>query len=90
MDTAAAPPIAASTVFIVWLTIALVTTAAVAAVLAGLVLHVLRLGRTLRRFQDDVTAVAEQITDEADRTAARTARLSASRPRASGRSPRSR
>ena len=81
MRTAVPLPIAASPVFVVWLTIAIVTTAAVGAVLAGLVLHVLRLGRTFRRSREDVTAIAEQITDEADRAAARAARLSASRAR---------
>ena len=79
-------PLAATPVFVVWLTIALVSTVAVVAVLAGLVLHVLRLGRTLRRFRDEVTTIAEDITDETGRAAVRTARLSASRRGRAGRS----
>jgi hypothetical protein len=62
--------------FVVWLTVGLVTTLAIAAVLVGLVRHVLVLGRSLRRFQEEVTAVAEEITREGDRAGARTARWS--------------
>jgi hypothetical protein len=65
-----------SSVFVVWLSIALVTTLAVAAVLIGLVRHVLGLGRTLRRFQAEITPVAEQIAAEGERAASRASRLS--------------
>jgi hypothetical protein len=49
----------------------------VAAVLVGLVRHVLGLGRTLRRFRDEVTPIAEEISAEGARASSRSARLSA-------------
>jgi hypothetical protein len=66
-----------STVFVVWFTVTLVTTLAVVAVVIGLVRHVLGLGRTLRRFRDEVTPIAEEISVEGDRAASRAERLSA-------------
>jgi hypothetical protein len=65
-----------SPVFVVWFTITLVSLVAVAAVLIGLVRHVLGLGRTLRRFQRDVTPLAEEISAQGDRAASRASRLS--------------
>jgi hypothetical protein len=68
-----------STVFVVWFSLTVVTTLALAAVLVGLVRHVLGLGRTLRRFQEEVTPVAEEISAEGNRASSRAARLSGSR-----------
>jgi hypothetical protein len=65
-----------SSVFVVWFTVTLVTTLMVLAVLIGLVRHVLRLGRTLRRFQEEVTPIAQEISAEGDRASARASRLS--------------
>jgi hypothetical protein len=65
-----------SSVFVVWFTVTLVSLIAVAAVLVGLFRHVLGLGRTLRRFQEDVTPIAEEISAEGDRAAGRAAGLS--------------
>jgi hypothetical protein len=72
-----------SSVFVVWFTVTIVTMLAVAAVLVGLVRHVLGLGRTLRRFRDEVTPIAEEISADGDRASARAARLSppSGRPR---------
>jgi hypothetical protein len=79
-----------SSVFVVWFTVTLVTLLAVAAVLIGLVRHVVGLGRTLRRFQEEVTPIAEEISAAGDRTASRVAGLSPPRgpDRASPRGPR--
>jgi hypothetical protein len=66
-----------SPVFLVWFTVTIVTTLVVAAVLVGLVRHVLGLGRTLRRFRDEVTPIAEEISAEGARASSRSARLSA-------------
>lgn len=52
---------------VVWLVLALVTTAALIAVLIGLVRHVLVLGRTLRRLQEEISPVAEEISRAARR-----------------------
>jgi hypothetical protein len=71
-----------SPVFLVWFTVTIVTTLAVAAVLVGLVRHVLGLGRTLRRFRDEVTPIAEEISAEGGRASSRSARLPARRGRA--------
>jgi hypothetical protein len=74
-----------SSVFVIWLTVTLVTTLAITAVLIGLVRHVLGLGRTLRRFRDEVTPIAGEISAEGDRAASRASRMSppgrAHRPR---------
>jgi hypothetical protein len=68
-----------SSVFVVWFTVTLVTTLMVVAVLIGLVRHVLGLGRTLRRFQEEVAPIAREISSEGDRAAGRASRLSAPR-----------
>ncbi len=60
---------------IVWLTVTVVTLAAIVALLAGLVRHVTLLGRTLKRFQEEVTPLAEEIVSEGDRASGRTAGL---------------
>jgi hypothetical protein len=65
-----------SSVFLVWFTVTLVSTLAIAAVLIGLLRHVLGLGRTLRRFRDEVTPIAEEISAEGERAAGRASRIS--------------
>jgi hypothetical protein len=65
-----------SPVFVVWFTVTLVTTVMILVVLIGLVRHVLGLGRTLRRFQDEVTPITHEIAAEGDRAASRASRLS--------------
>jgi len=70
-----------SAVFVWWLVFSVVSLIAVAAVLVGLVRHVLGLGRTLRRFQEEVTPVAREITAEGDRASTRASRLSGPRRR---------
>jgi hypothetical protein len=59
---------------IVWLVVALVTTFAVAAVLIGLVRHVIVLGRALGRFQREVSPLVQEISALGDEAAARSQR----------------
>jgi hypothetical protein len=68
-----------STVVIVWLIIALVTTAMVIAVLVGLVRHLFVLGRAVGRFSDEVAPLAQSISTEAARASGRTQGWSAGR-----------
>lgn len=65
---------------IVWLTVTVVTLAAIVALLAGLARHVMLLGRTLKRFQEEVTPLAEEIVSEGDRASTRTASLQEKSP----------
>lgn len=60
-----------SDVALVWLVIALVSTAAVAAVLIGLIRHVLVLMRALGRFRSEVSPLAEDIAARGRRASAR-------------------
>ena len=64
-------------VFLVWFTVTIVTTLMVLAVLVGLVRHVIGVGRTLRRFQEEIAPIARDIAAEGDRAASRASRLSA-------------
>ena len=71
----------------VWILVGVISTLAIAVVLVGLVRHVLLLGRTLRRFQEDVQPIAEDIAAAGERASSRAARLPATKPRsARGRS----
>ncbi|HXF35575.1 MAG TPA: hypothetical protein VNO17_00150 [Actinomycetota bacterium] len=56
---------------VVWVVVGLVTTVAMAAVLAGLVRHVLLLGRTAGRFRREVGDLAREVGEEAARAAGR-------------------
>jgi hypothetical protein len=49
-------------------------------VLIALVRHVLVLGRSLRRFQEEVTPLAEEISSQGQRASSRAQRVSAERP----------
>jgi hypothetical protein len=69
-----------STVAVVWLVVALVSTAAVVATLIALVRHVLVLGRALKRFQGEVAPLAEEIAAQNERAASRARRAAAERP----------
>jgi hypothetical protein len=61
---------------IVWLVVAAVTAFAVAAVLIGLVRHVIVLGRALGRFQREVAPLVQEISALGDEAAARSERAS--------------
>jgi hypothetical protein len=69
-----------STVAVVWLVVALVTTAAVLAVLIALIRHVLVLGRALGRFQREVSPIAQEIAAQGERASTRAQRPTAERP----------
>jgi len=60
-----------SSVAIVWLVVAVLSTAAVAAVLIALIRHVIVLVRALGRFQAEVTPIAEEIGRQGDRASRR-------------------
>jgi hypothetical protein len=59
---------------IVWLVIALITAFAVAAVLIGLVRHVIVLGRALGRFQRELAPLVQEISALGGEAAARSER----------------
>ena len=65
----------------VWIIVGLVSTLAIAVVLVGLVRHVFLLGRTLRRFQEEVQPIAEDIAAEGERASSRASGLSSPKPR---------
>lgn len=65
---------------IVWISVGLTTTIAITAMLIGLARHVIVLGRTLRRFQDEVQPLAEEIASGSGRAASRSQRLGAGLP----------
>jgi len=58
----------------VWIAIGLTTTVAIIAVLIALVRHALLLGRTLRRFQEEVQPIADEIAAEGERASSRASR----------------
>jgi hypothetical protein len=62
---------------IVWIVIGLVTTLAVVAMVVALVRHFILLGRTLSRFQEEVTPIAGEIAAGGDRASARMSKLRA-------------
>jgi hypothetical protein len=65
---------------IVWIAVGSTTTAAIAAMLIGLARQVVLLGRTIRRFQDEVQPVAEEIAAGSARAGSRSQRLGAELP----------
>ena len=65
-----------TTTALVWLVIGLVTVVAVSALLIALIRHLIVLGRAARRFQEEVTPIAEDISALADRASDRSRGLS--------------
>ncbi|HEV8621728.1 MAG TPA: hypothetical protein VGR33_02415 [Actinomycetota bacterium] len=64
----------------VWIIVGVVSTLAIGVVLVGLVRHVFLLGRTLRRFQEEVQPIAEDIAAEGERGSSRAAHLPTAKP----------
>jgi hypothetical protein len=64
----------------VWIIVGVVSTLAIVVVLVGLVRHVLLLGRTLRRFQEEVQPIAEDIAAEGERASSRAGGLPTGKP----------
>ena len=60
---------------LVWLIVAIVTTSALIAFGIALGRHVLILGRTVKRFQDEVQPVAEEIAASSNRASEKAASL---------------
>ena len=77
---------------LVWLIVAIVTTAALIAFGIALGRHVLVLGRTVKRFQEEVQPVAEEISAGSGRASdkASTLRSPTRPPRRTGRTRRAR
>jgi FlaG/FlaF family flagellin (archaellin) len=65
----------------VWIIVGVVSTLAIVVVLVGLVRHVLLLGRTLRRFQEEVQPIAEDIAAEGERASSRAGGPPTGKPR---------
>ena len=61
---------------IVWFVIGLLTVVAVLALLIALIRHLMVLGRAARRFQEEVTPLAEDISALSERASTRTQGLS--------------
>lgn len=70
-----------TTTALVWFVIGLLTLVAVLALLIALVRHVMLLGRAARRFQEEVTPIAEDISAMSDRASNRPKALSRRRLR---------
>ncbi|MEX1264217.1 MAG: hypothetical protein WEE66_09855 [Actinomycetota bacterium] len=64
---------------IVWFVIGIVSTIAMLAFLTALIRHLLVLGRTARRMQDELSPVMREISDEGARAGARASKLGARR-----------
>ena len=64
----------------VWIAVGLTTTVAIIAVLIALVRHALLLGRTLRRFQEEVQPIADEIAAEGERASSRRSSRASRRP----------
>jgi hypothetical protein len=65
-----------TTTALVWLVIGLLTIVAVLALLIALIRHLMVLGRAARRFQEEVTPIAEDISALSDRASTRSRGLS--------------
>ena len=64
-----------STWLVVWFVVAFVATVAVLAILIALVRHLLVLGRSARRMQDEVAPIVQAISTEGMRASDRASRL---------------
>ena len=60
---------------IVWFVIGIVSTIAVLAFLTALIRHLLLLGRTARRMQEELAPMAQEISEQGTRASARASRL---------------
>jgi hypothetical protein len=65
---------------IVWIVVGSTTTVAMAAAIIALARHVLVLGRSLRRFQEEIQPLTEDIVDGATRASSRGQRLRSELP----------
>jgi hypothetical protein len=64
---------------VAWLLIAILSTIAATALLAGLVRHVLLVGRTAREFREAVKPMTEEISRQTSRASERASRARTSR-----------
>ncbi|HEX9300477.1 MAG TPA: hypothetical protein VF968_10155 [Actinomycetota bacterium] len=68
-----------STWLVVWIVLGAVSTLALAALVVALGRHVLLLGRTARRFQEEIGPVAEEVAREGARASEHAERLGRAR-----------
>jgi hypothetical protein len=61
---------------VVWFVVGIVSTVAVLALLITLIRHLLVLGRTARRMQDELSPIVQEISSEGTRASDRASRLS--------------
>jgi hypothetical protein len=64
---------------VVWFVIGIVSTIAVLAFLIALIRHLLVLGRTARRMQDELAPIVREISDDGVRASDRVSRLGSRR-----------
>ena len=64
---------------IVWFVIGIVSTIAVLAFLTALIRHLLLLGRTARRMQEELAPIVHEISDKGERASERASRLGEAR-----------
>ena len=69
-----------TTTALVWFVVGLLSIAAVAALLIALIRHLIVLGRATKRFQEEVTPLAEEISALSDRASNRSRGRSRRRP----------
>jgi len=64
---------------VVWFTIGIVSTLAILACLIGLMRHMLVLGRTVQRFQEEAQPIADELAKEGQRASEHMAAIGARR-----------
>ena len=73
---------------VVWFTVGIVSTIAILACLIGLMRHMLVLGRTVQRFQEEAQPIADDVAREGQRASEHMAAISARRSNSSSTGPR--
>jgi hypothetical protein len=73
-----------STPAVVWLVVALLTTTLVVAMVVGLVRHLIVLFRSVSRFGREVSPLAQEIAEQAERASSRTGPPGGGRPESRG------
>ena len=64
-----------NTWLLVWLVVAIVTTLVIVAFVVAMIRHVLLLGRTARRMQEEIAPIAQEITTGVDQASRKTSAM---------------